>query len=226
MDLDPNAKETKLFNAIVDLLDDLSLSVEEMEDAYDELSGQVDEILFLQLGAAAGRDVPGPQTFGVDAVGGEELDLACVQQGSHRIGHPIVLPIVKAAAPCGQRQNRHTGGAVDLELHLAAEHPAPLFVIGTLHHGSNLLNLYELISRGVVLIPGGSKLCAQCGLIFIQIVAQCVEGGVKIAQLQVHHAQQHDGVIGQYHAKTSSRITKKPATRQSDRQMQLLRQRG
>ena len=25
MDLDPNAKETKLFNAIVDLLDDLSL---------------------------------------------------------------------------------------------------------------------------------------------------------------------------------------------------------
>lgn len=44
MDLDPNAKETKLFNAIVDLLDDLSLSGEEMEDAYDELSGQVDEI--------------------------------------------------------------------------------------------------------------------------------------------------------------------------------------
>lgn len=44
LDLDPNAKETKLFNAIVDLLDDLCLSVEEMEDAYDELSGQVDEI--------------------------------------------------------------------------------------------------------------------------------------------------------------------------------------
>lgn len=44
MELDPNAKETKLFTAIVDLLDDLSLSVEEIEDAYDELSGQVDEI--------------------------------------------------------------------------------------------------------------------------------------------------------------------------------------
>ena len=44
LDLDQNAKETKLFNAIVDLLDDLCLSVEEMEDAYDELSGQVDEI--------------------------------------------------------------------------------------------------------------------------------------------------------------------------------------
>ena len=44
LDLDPNAKETKLFNAIVDLLDDLCLSVEEMEDAYAELSGQVDEI--------------------------------------------------------------------------------------------------------------------------------------------------------------------------------------
>ncbi|MGN0478259.1 MAG: CD1247 N-terminal domain-containing protein [Hominenteromicrobium sp.] len=44
LELDPNAKETKLFNAIVDLLDDLCLSMEEMEDAYDELSGQVDEI--------------------------------------------------------------------------------------------------------------------------------------------------------------------------------------
>ena len=32
LDLDPNAKETKLFNAVVDLLDDLCLSVEEMED--------------------------------------------------------------------------------------------------------------------------------------------------------------------------------------------------
>lgn len=44
LELDPKAKETKLFNAIVDLLDDLCLSIEEMEDAYDELSGQVDEI--------------------------------------------------------------------------------------------------------------------------------------------------------------------------------------
>ena len=35
LDLDPNAKETKLFDAIVDLLDDLCLSVEEMEDAYE-----------------------------------------------------------------------------------------------------------------------------------------------------------------------------------------------
>ena len=44
LDLDPQAKETKLFNAIVDLLDDLCLTMEEMEDAYDELCGQVDEI--------------------------------------------------------------------------------------------------------------------------------------------------------------------------------------
>lgn len=44
LELDPKAKETKLFNAIVDLLDDLCLSMEEMEDVYDELSGQVDEI--------------------------------------------------------------------------------------------------------------------------------------------------------------------------------------
>lgn len=44
MELDPSAKETKLFNAIVELLDDLSASVEELEDGYDELSQQVDEI--------------------------------------------------------------------------------------------------------------------------------------------------------------------------------------
>ncbi len=44
MELDPNAKETKIFNAIVELLDDLSVSVEEMEDEYGELAEQVDEI--------------------------------------------------------------------------------------------------------------------------------------------------------------------------------------
>lgn len=44
MDLDQNAKETKIFNAIVELLDDLSVSVEELEDGFDLLSEQVDEI--------------------------------------------------------------------------------------------------------------------------------------------------------------------------------------
>ena len=44
MELDPKAKETRLFNAIVELLDDLSVSVEEMEDEYGELAEQVDEI--------------------------------------------------------------------------------------------------------------------------------------------------------------------------------------
>ena len=44
MELDPNAKETKIFNAIVELLDDLSVSVEEMEDEYGELAEQGDEI--------------------------------------------------------------------------------------------------------------------------------------------------------------------------------------
>lgn len=44
LELDQNAKETKVLNAIVELLDDLCLSIEEMEDAYDEISEQVDEI--------------------------------------------------------------------------------------------------------------------------------------------------------------------------------------
>ena len=44
MELDPNAKETKLFTAIVELLEDLSVSVEELEDGFDELSEQVDEV--------------------------------------------------------------------------------------------------------------------------------------------------------------------------------------
>lgn len=44
MELDPNAKETKLFNAIVELLDDLSASVEELEDGFAELSDTVDEL--------------------------------------------------------------------------------------------------------------------------------------------------------------------------------------
>ena len=44
LELDPNAKETKVLNAIVELLDDLCLSVEELDEGLGELSEQVDEI--------------------------------------------------------------------------------------------------------------------------------------------------------------------------------------
>lgn len=44
LELDQNDKQVKVLNAIVELLDDLCLSIEEIEEAYDELSGQVDEI--------------------------------------------------------------------------------------------------------------------------------------------------------------------------------------
>ena len=44
LDLDPAAKETKVFNAMVELLDDLCLSIEDVEDCVAELSEQVDEI--------------------------------------------------------------------------------------------------------------------------------------------------------------------------------------
>lgn len=44
LELDPKAKETKVLNAMVELLDDLCLSVEELEDGFCDLSEQVDEI--------------------------------------------------------------------------------------------------------------------------------------------------------------------------------------
>jgi len=44
LELDPKAKETKVLNAMVELLDDLCISVEELEDGFDLLSEQVDEI--------------------------------------------------------------------------------------------------------------------------------------------------------------------------------------
>lgn len=44
LELDPKAKETKVFNAMLELLDDLCASVEELEDGFDFLSEQVDEI--------------------------------------------------------------------------------------------------------------------------------------------------------------------------------------
>lgn len=44
LELDPSAKETKVLNAIVELLDDLCLSMEELEDGFAELGEQVDEI--------------------------------------------------------------------------------------------------------------------------------------------------------------------------------------
>ena len=44
LELDPAAKETKVLNAMLELLDDLCVSVEELEDGFEELSEQVDEI--------------------------------------------------------------------------------------------------------------------------------------------------------------------------------------
>ncbi len=44
LSLDENKPEVKVVNAIIDLLDDMAYSVAEMEELYDELSAQVDEI--------------------------------------------------------------------------------------------------------------------------------------------------------------------------------------
>ncbi|MEE1219257.1 MAG: hypothetical protein U0L20_04980 [Ruminococcus sp.] len=44
LNLDESKPEVKVINAIVDLLDDMAYSVSDMEDLYDELSAQVDEI--------------------------------------------------------------------------------------------------------------------------------------------------------------------------------------
>ena len=44
LELDPAAKETKGLNAMLELLDDLCVSVEELEDGFAELGEQVDEI--------------------------------------------------------------------------------------------------------------------------------------------------------------------------------------
>ena len=42
--LDENKPEVKLINAIIDLLDDIAYDVQDMEELYDELSAQVEEI--------------------------------------------------------------------------------------------------------------------------------------------------------------------------------------
>lgn len=44
LSLDPEKPETKLMNAIIDLLDDIAYDVKDLEEVYDELSEQVDEI--------------------------------------------------------------------------------------------------------------------------------------------------------------------------------------
>ena len=106
----------------------------QLRDARGQLAGEVDEILLLHLGPAAGRRIAGQQALAVDAVGAEELDPALVQQTGRCVGHPVVLPVVEAAAPGGQCQHRHTAAAVDLELHLAVEHRAPLLIISAFHH--------------------------------------------------------------------------------------------
>ncbi len=42
--LDESKPEVKVLNAIIDLLDDITYDVQDMEELYDELSAQVDEI--------------------------------------------------------------------------------------------------------------------------------------------------------------------------------------
>ena len=44
LSLDDSKPEVKVLNAIIDLLDDLAYDVKDMEELYDELSDQVDEI--------------------------------------------------------------------------------------------------------------------------------------------------------------------------------------
>lgn len=44
LSLDPAKPETKLMNAIIELLDDIAADVKDLEEVYDELSDQVEEI--------------------------------------------------------------------------------------------------------------------------------------------------------------------------------------
>ncbi len=44
LELDNDKKEVKVLNAIIELLDDMSIAVETMEDLYDELAEHVDAI--------------------------------------------------------------------------------------------------------------------------------------------------------------------------------------
>ena len=55
LELDPSAKETKVLNAIVELLDDLCLSVEELDEGLDELAEQVDEMDEDECGCGCGH---------------------------------------------------------------------------------------------------------------------------------------------------------------------------
>ena len=44
LELNPNAKETKLWNAMAELLDELCTSVDELEDEVDGIADQLDEV--------------------------------------------------------------------------------------------------------------------------------------------------------------------------------------
>lgn len=68
----------------------------------------------------------------------------------------------------------------------------------------------------IIGIADGGQPAAQAFPVDVQILAQGVQGGVIITQLQVDNAQQHDGVAGQRHTKHTSFVSgtrnKKPAT--------------
>lgn len=44
LELDESKKEVKVINAIIDLLDDMALSISEMQDSFDDMTDQLDAV--------------------------------------------------------------------------------------------------------------------------------------------------------------------------------------
>ena len=104
----------------------------DLQDAGHQLGGDVVVIPLLHLDARALR-AGGVPAFPVDAVAAEDLQPAGLDPGLGDAAHAKVLPVVKAAALAGEDQDGPAGMAEHLELHVAVEIIAVLFVVADLH---------------------------------------------------------------------------------------------
>lgn len=83
LQLDADAKETKVFNAMVELLDDLCVSVEELEEGYDMMSEELEEL---------GEDLSEVE----DMVFGDDCDCGCgMHHGNEDVSFEVNCPNCK-----------------------------------------------------------------------------------------------------------------------------------
>src|SRR5947209_1439961 len=100
---------------------------------------EVEVVFELAVGAGGGRLPAGVPTLGVDAIDGDDLELARFKLVGERRVHALVFPLEEAALRGGEDDHARAAVAEDEQLHVAAEHGAEPTVIFAIHSAATTL---------------------------------------------------------------------------------------